>query len=68
MPYTTNSNTNGSSGQPLELRDHVGPADYAYNSVIRSQINMEIGSVHPVGQKPPLLVGFTGIVLKNHMD
>ena len=68
MPYTTNSNTNGSSGQPLELRVHVGPADYAYNSVIHSQINMEIGSVRTVHLEPSLFVGFAGIVLKNHMD
>ena len=56
------------SSQPLKLRDHVWPADYAYNSVIRSQINMEIGSVRTVHLEPSLFVGFAGIVLKNHMD
>ena len=56
------------SGHHLELRDHVWSSDYAYNSVIRSQINMEIGYVRTIGLKPSLFVGFAGIVLKNHMD
>jgi hypothetical protein len=53
----------------MELRNQAWPSDHnTYNSVIRSQINMKTGPLHPAGNKPSLFVGFAGIVLKNHMD